>query len=233
MSVPVSAQMNLYRFSALATAFVRMWRAWRILLPVVVVNALVQAALLIPGLMPYLSVAFGIASLLSFVVLVFAFGAVTAAMLQAAQGSVDYRSVWEALRARWLSLLLWSIGLVIALTIGFALYVLPGFAILAVTPYLLLAVVDGRSRPLRVNFQTIGARWGRWLVTIGVLGILCLIIWILALVDSFFVGGAGGSLIGWIVLGFVASWFICAWALIYQSVKQGNRKSHVAQTGTR
>jgi hypothetical protein len=146
---------------------------------------------------------------------------------------VDYRSVWETLRARWLSLLLWSLGLVIALTIGFALYVLPGFAILAVTPYLLLAVVDGRSRPLRVNFQTIGARWGRWLVTIGALGILCLIIWILALVDSFFVGGAGGSLIGWIVLGFVASWFICAWALIYQSVKQGNRKSHVAQTGTR
>jgi hypothetical protein len=219
MSAPVSAQKNLYRFSVLATAFVRMWRAWRILLPVVVVNALVQAALLIPGLMPYLSVAFGIASLLSFVVLVFAFGAVTAAMLQAAQGTVDYRWVWEALRARWLSLLLWSLALVIALTIGLSLYVLPGFAVLAATPYLLLAVVDGRSRPLRVNFQTIGARWGRWLVTIGVLGILCLIMWVLALVDSLFVGGASGSLIGWIVLGLVAGWFICTWALIYQSVK--------------
>lgn len=221
MSATVSAQKNLYKFSALATALVRMWRAWRILIPVVAVNALVQAALLIPGLMPYLSVAFVIASLLSFVVLVFAFGAVTTAMLQAAQGSVDYGSVWKALRARSLSLLLWSLALVIALTVGFSLYVLPGFAVLAATPYLLLAVVDGRSRPLRVNFQTIGARWGRWLVTIGVLGILCLIVWVLALVDSFFVGGAVGSLIGWIVLGFVASWFICAWALIYQSLRAG------------
>ncbi len=218
MTSVASASTRLYGFSVLASAFVRMWRAWRILLPVVTVNALVQATLLVPGLLPYLSVSFVLASLLSFVVLVLSFGAVAASMLQAAQGSVDARAVWGELRARWLPLLAWSLGIVIIATIGFSLYLLPGFVVLAAVPYLLLAVVDGRSRPLRVNFRTIGARWVRWLVTVGVLAIVCLVVWVLALVDTFFVGGVGGSFIGWIVLGIVASWFVCAWALIYRAV---------------
>lgn len=218
MTSVTPASTRLYGFSALATAVVRMWRAWRILLPVVIVNALVQAALLIPGLLPYLSVPFILASLLSFVVLVLSFGAVAAAMLQAVQGPVDARAVWGALRARWLPLLAWSLGIVVIATIGFSLYVLPGFAVLAAVPYLLLAVVDGRSRPLRVNFRTIGARWGRWFVTVCVLAIVCLVVWVLALVDTFFVGGVGGAFIGWIFLGMVAGWFVCAWALIYRAV---------------
>lgn len=226
MSAP-EAPVHLYRFSVLATAGVRMWRAWRIVLPVVLANALLQAGLLIPGVLPYFSLTFVIASLLSFVILASAFGAVAVAMLQATEGSVESRLLWSELRARWLPLLAWSLGLVVAATIGFSLYVLPGLAIIAATPYLLLAVVDGRHRPLVVNFRTIGARWGRWLVTIAVLSALCLILWVLTLVDAFFVGGPGGAFIGWIVLGVVASWFVCAWALVYRTVnRRGEGEGH-------
>ena len=40
--------MKTYRFSCLASGFVRMWRAWIVILLVVVVNALLQALLIWP-----------------------------------------------------------------------------------------------------------------------------------------------------------------------------------------
>lgn len=208
----------LYRVSVLATGFARMWRAWRVLLPVVIVNALLQGLLLLPGVLPYLSLAFVIVALLSFVVLVASFGVIAAAMLQAVEGPVSARAALSTLRARALPLLAWSLGLALVAVIGFALYVVPGFIILALTPYLLLAVVDGKRNPLAVNFRTIGARWGRWLVTVVVIGVICFALWFLAALNGFFVTGAPGAIIAWLALGLVAAWFTCAWALIYRSV---------------
>lgn len=212
---------DLYRFSVLMTASVRMWRAWRIVLPVVIVNSLAQAALQSLGVLPYLTLSFIVTSLLSFLILATAFGAVAVAMLQAVQGPVSARSMWSRFQARWLPLVAWSIALVLAATLGFALYVLPGLVIIAIFPYVLLAVLDGRTRPLSVNFRTIRARWGRWLVTIVAMAVICLVLWLLALLDTFFVGGVLGAFIEWIVVGFFASWFVCAWALIYRSVNPG------------
>ena len=220
MSAPVHPPSNLYGFSVLATAAVRMWRGWQIVVPVVVVNAALQAILLMPELLPYLSLPFIVVALLSFVVLALTFGVVAATMLQAVEGPIDARRSWAVLRSRWLALLAWSFTLVVVVTLGFALYVVPGWVIVALTPYLLLAVIDGRPRPLMVNFRTLRARWGRWLFTILALGVLCLILWLLTLVLTFFVGGPGGAFIGWIALGIVASWFVCAWALIYRSVNR-------------
>jgi len=218
VSAPVHPSLKLYGVSVLATAAMRMWRGLRIVVPVVVVNAALQAILLMPELLPYVSLPFIVVALLSFVVLALAFGVVAATMLQAVGGPIDAGHTWAVLRSRWLPLLAWSFGLVVVVTLGFALYVVPGWVILALTPYLLLAVIDGRPGPLIVNFRTVRARWGRWLVTSLTLAVLCLILWLLTLVVTFFVGGPGGAFIGWIVLGFVAGWFTCAWALIYRSV---------------
>jgi hypothetical protein len=195
-----------------------MWRTWRVMLPVVVVNALLQGLFLLPGVLPYLSVAFIAVALLSFVALVTSFGLVAAAMLQATEGPVLPATVIARLRERALPLLAWSLGLVLIAVIGFALYIVPGFIVLALTPYLLLAVMDGRRNPLAVNFHTIGARWGRWLVTLVIMGVLCFGLWFLSALDGFFVTGAPGSVVAWAVLGFVCAWFTCAWALIYRSV---------------
>ena len=211
-------QASLYRVSVLATGFARMWRAWRVLLPVVIVNALVQGVLLLAGVLPYLTVVFVLTALLSFVVLVVSFGLIAAAMLQAAEGPVSAGAAIDTLRARTWPLLAWSLGLVLVAIAGFALYVVPGFIILALTPYLLLAVVDGKRNPLAVNFRTIGARWGRWLITVVLMGVICFVMWFLSALDGFFVTGAPGAMIAWLVLGLVSAWFVCAWALIYRSV---------------
>ena len=124
-------QSSLYRVSVLATGFARMWRAWRVLLPVVIVNAVVQGVLLLAGVLPYLTVVFVLTALLSFVVLVVSFGLIAAAMLQAAEGPVSAGAAIDTLRARTWPLLAWSLGLVLVAIAGFALYVVPGFIILA------------------------------------------------------------------------------------------------------
>jgi hypothetical protein len=163
-------------------------------------------------------VAFVAVALLSLIVLIGSFGVIAAAMLQAVEGPVSASAVLGTLRARALPLLAWSIGLVLVATLAFALYVVPGFIILALTPYLLLAVVDGRRNPLAVNFRTIGARWGRWLITVVIMGVICFVLWFLAALDGFFVTGAPGATIAWLALGLVSTWFTCAWALVYRSV---------------
>lgn len=211
-------QAPLYRVSVLVTGFARMWRAWRLLLPVVIGNALVQGILLLSGVLPYLTVVFVFTALLSFVILVASFGLIAAAMLQATEGPVSASAAIDTLRARTWPLLAWSLGLVLVAIVCFALYVIPGFIVLALTPYLLLAVVDGKRNPLAVNFRTIGARWGRWLITVVLMGVICFVMWFLSALDGFFVTGAPGAIIAWLVLGLVSAWFVCAWALVYRSV---------------
>ena len=211
-------QASLYRVSVLVTGFARMWRAWRVLLAVVIVNSVVQGILLLSGVLPYLTIVFVLTALLSFVVLVASFGLIAAAMLQAVEGPVSAGAAIDTLRARTWPLLAWSLGLVLVAIAGFALYVVPGFIVLALTPYLLLAVVDGKRNPLAVNFRTLGARWGRWLVTVVLMGVICFVMWFLSALDGFFVTGAPGAMIAWLLLGLVSAWFTCAWALIYRSV---------------
>ena len=208
----------LYRVSVLATGFARMWRAWRVLLPVVTVNALVQGILLLPGVLPYLTIVFVLTALLSFVILVASFGLIAAAMLQAVEGPVSPGAAIDTLRDRTWPLLAWSLGLVLVAIAGFAIYVVPGFIVLALTPYLLLSVIDGQRNPIAVNFRTIGARWGRWLITVVIMGAICFVMWFFSALDGFFVTGAPGAIIAWLVLGLISAWFTCAWALVYRSV---------------
>ncbi len=218
MTIATAPATPLYRVSVLATGFARMWRAWRVVIPVVIINALLQGLLLLPGVLPYLSVAFIVVALLSLIVLIASFGLVAAAMLQAVQGSVSASAALATLRTRLLPLLGWGAGLALVATLGFALYVIPGFIILALTPYLLLAVIDGSRNPVAINFRTVGARWGRWLITVMIMGVICFVLWFLAALDGFFVTGAPGAMIAWLALGLVSAWFTCAWALVYRSV---------------
>lgn len=218
------ARTDLFRVSALGTAVFRMWRAWRIVLPVVFLNAAAQGVLVALGVLPYLSPGFVVVALLSYAVLVVAFALVAAAMLQAAEGEVDGREVLGVLRGRWLPLLAWTSGWVVVVTVGLAAYVVPGLVVLAITPYLLLAVLDGSRNPVSQNFRVIAARWGRWLVTVMLVAVVCGVLWLLAALDGFFVAGAPGAVIGWLVLGLISSWLIAAWALVYRSVKPASQR---------
>ena len=95
--------------------------------------------------------------------------------------------------------------------------------LVAITPYLLLAVVDGQPRPLAVNFAALRDRWGRWLLTVAVIAVVCLVIWLLSALDGFFVTGFLGAIIGWLGIGLVSGWLICAWVLVYRSVLDAHR----------
>ena len=117
----------------------------------------------------------------------------------------------------WL-LFAWSVALLVLVLIGLSLCVLPGLILLAVTPFVLLAVADGRQNPIAANMRVIGARWARWLVTLLMMGIICLGLWLLGATDGFFVTGAPGGFIAWLAFGLVSAWFIGAWALLYRSV---------------
>lgn len=220
MSALGSATANraTYRISVLATALVRMWRGWKVLVPVIIGNALVQGVLTWPNLMPYLSVGFILLSAISWLALLASYAVIAATMLQATTGSVDAHEVLRVVRDRWLALLGWSTFLFAAVLLGLCLAILPGLIVLAALPYLMLAVVDGQRDPLAVNFHVIRMRWGRWLVTVTALGCICLVLWLASAVDGFFVTGAPGALFGWVLLGLAASWFTAAWALVYRAV---------------
>lgn len=212
-----TSPVRLYRWSALATALARMWRGWQVIVPVVVINAVIQSLLLLGQPRPYLTLPFVLLALVSFAVFTLAFAAVASAVLQASTGPVTVSRVVAQVRARALPLFAWALAWALIVTLGFALYVIPGLIVLALTPYLLIAVVDGQRNPLLVNLRVIGARWGRWLVTTIVVGVVLAILWLLSNVDGFFVGGPLGALIGWFALGLVASWITCAWVLVYRS----------------
>lgn len=197
-------------------SFLRVWRGWRIVMPAIVINTLVQAALLLPGVLPYLTVPFILIAVVGFSVLVASFVLVAAAMLQGVTGDVDGGAVLHTLKVRFWPVLLWSLGLMLVITIGLALFVLPGLIVLALTPFLLLAVIDGQRNPISTNFVVIRVRWGSWLLTLAVVALACVILWFLSALDGFFVTGAPAALIGWLVLGFASSWFISRWASIYR-----------------
>lgn len=217
MSVDTASR-PLYRVTLLGSALLRMWRAWAVIVPVVIVNAAVQALLVLPNANPGLSIGFILLALVSLVVLIASFALVASALLLATRGRVRLADAVAQARGRLLPVLGWAVGLLVVVLIGLMAFVIPGLIVLAVTPFLLLAVIDGKASPLAVNFRTLGARWGRWLITVILMGVISFVVWLVSALDGFFVTGAPGALIGWILIGFVASWFTCAWALLYRTV---------------
>lgn len=199
-------------------SFLCVWRGWWIVIPVIVANALVQAALLLPGALPYLTIPFILIALMGFFVLVASLVLVAAAMLQAATGAVTSGLVLDTLKERFWPVLLWSLGLVLVVTTGLSLFVLPGLVVLAITPFVLLAVIDGQRNPLGTNFRVIRTQWGSWLLTIVVIAAAFLVLWFFSALNGFFVTGAPAAFFGWLVLGFASSWFISRWAGIYLRV---------------
>jgi len=206
-----------YRVSALASAAVRMWRAWSVVLPVVVVNAAAQGALVYPEINLEPSVPLALALVASAVLFVFAYGLLASAALHTPDGHVGWRMAWAGLRARLLPFLLWSLGLLIAVSVGLAVHLLVAVLIVGLTAFVLFAVLEGRSNPLWVNLRTIGRRIWRWLAT-GVVVVLLVTLGVALMgVTQFFLRGWLGATVTWLVAGLLIAWLITARALLYRS----------------
>lgn len=209
-----------YKVSALLRGLLVAARGWRVVVPVILVNALLQTALISPGIHPEISLEFIALALISYAALVFSFVLVVQELLRVI--SDDSRtgllaSVTNASR-RFLPVLLWSLACTALFSVGLALYVLPGLALIALIPFLLIAAVDSQRNPVKVNFQVMTRRFWRWLLTVLIIGILCGVLWLLATVNAFFIAGPLGAFIAWVAYGLIAAWFTAVWALIYRSV---------------
>ena len=190
--------------------------AWAIIVPAVVLNAILQALLVLGNPVGGWSLAPIVLAVLSFLILVKALDLVILAALQAAAGAVDFRGVILIRWRQYGRLLFWALGLLIVVAAGLTLYVVPGLIVLAITPYLLIAVVDGESSPIKANFRAIGSRPGRWLITTIAMGAIAWLLWVLAVANTFFITGAPASFIAWLAFGFIASWFTFTWVLIWR-----------------
>lgn len=215
--------MTTYRFSALAYALARMWRAWAVIVPVVFANAALQALLVwrTPDVGEWLPIVLlALASLAAFAI---AYGLVASAALRVPDGHVGWPVAAARLRAHAGRFALWAAVLVIATISGLMLYTVPGLVVLAITPFVLLAVLDGRPNPLAANFHAMGERFWRWLATALVTGAVILVGTVLTGFTAFFVRNPAASLAAWLVSGFVLAWFITAWALVYRSTSVAAR----------
>jgi hypothetical protein len=205
-----------YRRSALASALIRMWRGWSVIVPVVIVNALLQALLVWPDFELDQSWLNLTSAVLSAAVFVVAFGLVAATALRVPDGRVEWGTAAATLGRSAVRYGLWALGLLASFAAALVLSEALALLVLGITPFLLLAALDGETNPLGANFRTIGRRFWRWLVTVLIVGGVVVLGTVLTGVTAFFIRGSAASLLVWIVAGLVLSWFTTAWALIYR-----------------
>lgn len=209
---------DTYRVSALGSAAIRMWRGWSVLVPVIVVDAIVQALLAIPPY-TYGSVAVPLTAIGSALMFLVAYGIVIAAALEVTEGRVTWSRTWVRVRTHGLRYAIWAALLALVAIVGFAVFTVPGVIVLALTPFLLPAALDGAPNPLSTNFTTIRRRVWRWLVTVIIAGVLLVVGIVAAGFTTFFTRGALAALIVWLIGGLLIAWLTVAWTLIYRDAR--------------
>jgi hypothetical protein len=208
---------RLYRVSALASGFVRMWRGWQVTVPAVVVNAVVQALLVWPPFTHDTGWWVVVAAVLSALAFGVSFGLVASAALHVADGPVTWPQAITTLRGNVVSFAVWAGAWLLLVSVGLALNTIPGLLVAAITPFLLLAALDGRRNALGRNLRTIGRRFWRWLLTTVIMGVALLVGDLSAGLFTFFTRNPLASLVVWLVGGLALAWFTTAWALVYRS----------------
>ena len=211
-----------YGRSVLLTAGARFWRATLVFLAVMVVNAIVQPLLALPGIIPSLgSISFWLLSLASYAVMVLSLGVICSAALGVANGKVSIRAALAGLRPNFWNFVLWTVVWTIAVVIGLSLWTIPGYLVMILTPFVVLAAADGKRNALAANFSAIKGRLGRYVVTVLFSLIVFLFMYVVVGLTSWITTGAPAAVLCWIFLGIVGSWLLTAWALLYRSTPVG------------
>lgn len=189
-------------------------RAWGVFIPVVALNAVIQAATVAPGLTPGFEAGFVLLALASFASL-----SASLAMMSAAAHSAATTS-----RFRWPGWWLWAAAALATLATtasGLASPLLVPFVLVLVL-VLIPGVAAGdqswlagprlfRAAPVRASLLTVGSL----LALVG--------LWIVGLLLGFFVTGPISAIATWLVFGTTAAFLICAWTSI--SVRSRVRSS--------
>lgn len=211
-----------YRFSALISGFARMWRAWRVTGPVIVVNAVIQALLIIPSTGGTFSTpVFLLTAFASAVVMLAAAAVVVAGSLQSPTGTVTWAATLERIRGNLLPFVLWTVALFLVVLVGLSFGTWPGLLLAAIFPYLLIAAMAGDRNAVGANFRVIAARPFRWAITMLIIGVIAALIWLGFALLWFFVPGVVGAIVASLVGGLLTWWWCTALACVYLSVRTG------------
>ena len=210
-----------YRISALASGFVRMWRAWSVIVPLIVVNALVQGVLVAAPAANGVSIGSVLQAVVSTLVFFFAYGLVLACAVQVADGAVSWKSAISRLRERMGAFALATLGLSIVALIGLSIYTIPGWLVLALGVFIPTAAMSGAPNPVRQGLATIRRCLWRWLVAILVTGAIVLVGSVLMGVTGFFIRGFAASCLVWLIGGLIIAWLTTAFALLYRRANEG------------
>jgi hypothetical protein len=210
---------SYYRISALASGCARMRNAWKVVLPILLANAVLQALLILPTAEGGLSVWFLVTVVASAVVLLVAALVVQAASIAGAVAPTDWPVVAARIRATGARFVLVIVLLAVAVVIGLAFNLWVGLLIAGLFCFLSLAAVDGEANPVAANFRTIRVRPIRWLVTLTVMAVIAGVLWFLMAVNWFFIPTPVGAFIATFVGGLVTWWWSNTLALIYLSAR--------------
>ena len=207
----------LYRVSALFFGFLRMWRGWKVVLPTLVLNALIQALLILVPVGDGFSGSFMATVFVSAIVILLTACALPPACLEATTGKVPAAAIQARLVDNLGRFSITIVVLAVAVMIGLGIYTWPGLLIAAVFPFVAVAAMDGKRNPAGANFKVIAARPFRWLVTMLIIGGFALLTWLLMAVNGFFVPSWVGAFAACLAGGLLAWWWQASLALIYRS----------------
>lgn len=225
---PATGQAKFFGFSVLVSGVGRFFRAFVPFAIVIIVNAIIQALLVLPNYTVGLSAGFIATCIVSAVVMIVSFALLNAAALDAATpGRVSIGQAFATCRAHFWLFLLWAVIEYLLVLIGMILYTYPALLVLLLTPFVTLAAMDGKRNAIGANFRAIGARPGRWLITTLILGVILIVSYLLLAVNGFFIAGFLGSIIAWLYKGVFASWVLASYAALYRSTKVGAPKGYV------
>ena len=178
MTMSSSPPVAIYRVSALGRAALTMWRGWVVLVPVTLLNAVIQAAISSAAYSPESVVPNIVQSIVSALIALGAIAFLSASALSAVRGEVSWRKITRVIADHWRQFLAWALALGAIAIIGFSLWTAPGILVLALTPYVLIAVWSGSTKPLAQNFALIKLRFSRWLITTIIIVLLAAIMYL-------------------------------------------------------
>lgn len=195
-----------------------MWRATRIALPMIVGNAVVQGALVLPTQAEFAGWVLVATALGSAAALLVTLGVVVAAALDCFEPA---RPTWSGVRTRlagaWLQYVGWTSALFVAAVVGFALWTWPGVVVLAAGLFVPLYALD-RQPPVRATWSIIRQRPARWVISVVVVTALALLAFLLTAVLWFFVPLFTGVAIANLVWGLLVWWWATSLASLYLTV---------------
>jgi hypothetical protein len=181
-------------------------------LPAVLVNAAIQVILVVPDPTASLTVGFLLGALASGLAAL-----ATLALIVATCVAPDGAGVKSLLRARGGRFALWTVGLAIVVVVGLILpTTLLGFLVLAVTPYLLIASMASSRNPLAENFTAIRRRPLGFLLRLLLTGLVAFLLFLLAVLTSFFITGWIATAITVTVVGLAVWWLTRVWTRAYE-----------------